>query len=350
MRLFHASPGYLSFAFAVGSQRIVTWQSIALAAAGGMLAACFGVLAPIRDVFTRRANTAGQRTPRNGSGSRRVKLAAGVACLATTAAAIVLVPQAAVFGVLALTGALLLLLPDLLRGMLVLVERLTENVKAKAPFVAVAEIHSAWTRTIGVAGIGAIAVFGSVAIQGAHADLQRGLDQSAHDVTSSADVWAFPPGASNLLATSPFRVGQAPRLARLPGVRAVWVYRGGFLDFGSRRVWVSAQPTAQPLMVFAHQLVQGNLATADARVREGGWAVISKAVAAQHHLHIGSSFTLPAPRPTRLRVAALSTNVGWPPGAIIINAKLYAQAWESEEASAYENPHHTRRITRQGPT
>jgi putative ABC transport system permease protein len=28
--VFHANPGYLSFAFPIGSQRIVTWQSVAL--------------------------------------------------------------------------------------------------------------------------------------------------------------------------------------------------------------------------------------------------------------------------------------------------------------------------------
>jgi len=36
------------------------------------------------------------------------------------------------------------------------------------------------------------------------------------------------------------------------------------------------------------------------------------------------------------RVAALSTNIGWPPGVIIINAEDYAHAWESSDASAYE--------------
>lgn len=35
LRLFHASPGYLSFAFAVGSQRIVAPQSFEVAVAGG---------------------------------------------------------------------------------------------------------------------------------------------------------------------------------------------------------------------------------------------------------------------------------------------------------------------------
>ena len=335
LRLFHASPGYLSFAFAVGSQRIVTWQSITLAVAGGMLAACVGVLTPLRDIFASRPKTA-KRSRRSGSTGARLVLPAGVLCLAVTTAIVAFAPQAAVVGVVALTGALLLLLPGILRGVLFAVERLTENVRAKAPFVAVRELRSMWPRTVGIAATGAVAVFGSVAIQGAHADLQRGLDQSARDVSSPADVWAFPPGLSNLLATAPFREGAAGTLARLPGVRAVWVYRGGFLDYGDRRVWVSAQPRAQPQMVYPHQLVEGNLATANARVRAGGWAVVSKAIASQHHLHIGSVFTLPSPRPTRFRVAALSTNVGWPPGAIIINAEDYAKAWASTDASAYE--------------
>ncbi len=68
---------------------------------------------------------------------------------------------------------------------------------------------------------------------------------------------------------------------------------------------------------------------------EGGWAVISQAIADEHHLHIGQSFVLPSPRPMTLRVAALSTNVGWPPGAIILNADDYARAWGSSEVSAY---------------
>jgi putative ABC transport system permease protein len=35
-------------------------------------------------------------------------------------------------------------------------------------------------------------------------------------------------------------------------------------------------------------------------------------------------------------VAALSTNLGWAPGAIVMNAADYAHAWGSEDASAYD--------------
>ncbi len=333
LRLFHASPGYLSYAFPVGTQRIVGWQSVALALAGGALAACVGVLVPLRDVLIRgERRVVSARAPRRA----RLVLAAGVALLALTGAVLAFAPRAAIVGVGSLTVAMLLLLPILLRGVLGAVERLTQNIKARAPFVAVAELRSMWARTVGIAATGAIAVFGSVAIQGAHADLQRGLDRSARDVSDAADVWVAPAGESNLLATSPFRVDATARIAALAGVRRVLLYRGGFLDYGDRRVWVSAQPREQPNMVYAHQLLQGSLALANRRVRAGGWAVLSQAIAREHGLRLGSSFVLPSPVPKRLRVAALSTNVGWPPGAIMINAEDYAQAWGSRQASAYE--------------
>jgi putative ABC transport system permease protein len=55
----------------------------------------------------------------------------------------------------------------------------------------------------------------------------------------------------------------------------------------------------------------------------------------QNHLHIGQRFTLPSPDPTTFRVAALTTNLGWPPGAIILNSRDYVRAWGSAEPSAY---------------
>jgi putative ABC transport system permease protein len=70
-------------------------------------------------------------------------------------------------------------------------------------------------------------------------------------------------------------------------------------------------------------------------VRAGGWLVLSQALASEHHLRIGSRVTLPTPIPTSFRVAALSTNIGWAPGAMIMSAASYAHAWGSADASAY---------------
>ena len=77
------------------------------------------------------------------------------------------------------------------------------------------------------------------------------------------------------------------------------------------------------------------MAHATALLRSGGWAVVSQVVADQQHLHVGQSFTLPAPIPETLRVAALSTNLGWPPGAIVLSTRDYLRGWGNVSASAY---------------
>jgi putative ABC transport system permease protein len=84
------------------------------------------------------------------------------------------------------------------------------------------------------------------------------------------------------------------------------------------------------------QLVRGDAALASSRLRAHGWAIVSQAIASEYHLHVGQEFTLPSARPTRFRVAALSTNLGWPPGAVILNADDYALAWGNADLSAYQ--------------
>ena len=62
IEVFHAQPGYLAFAFPVGSQRVVTWTTVALAVGAGMLAAFVGVLAPLRDILARPLRIAARRS------------------------------------------------------------------------------------------------------------------------------------------------------------------------------------------------------------------------------------------------------------------------------------------------
>ncbi|HTR88863.1 MAG TPA: ABC transporter permease, partial [Solirubrobacteraceae bacterium] len=279
-RLSQTSPGFLAFAFPVGTQRIVTFQAVALSTLAGLAAACVAVLTPVRDIFSNRPLAAVERK-RRVLLAPRLQLSAGLLSLLATTLVLLLAPNRALLGVATLTVALLLMLPALLRLVLAAADRLTVDLRLAAPFVAVAELRSpaSWPRTVAIASTGAIAVFGSVAIQGARADLQRGLDTSAADVSSAAAVWAFPRGQANLLATTPFRPVALSRLRHLPGVRALGLYRSSFLDFGDRRVWVSAQPPTQPDLLPVHQLVSGSLLLAGARLRAGGWAVISRAIA-----------------------------------------------------------------------
>jgi putative ABC transport system permease protein len=338
--LFHTNPGYLSYAFPVGSQRVVTWQSVGLAVAAGMLAAAVGVLVPLRGELARPLRRPGVAEEESRDGARRwlaARVAGGVACLAATTVILVLAPASAILGSLTLVAALLLLLAPVFDAIIAAFERVSRPLRSAAMRLAVIELRTPATRTrsLAIAATGAIAVFGSVAIGGAHGNLQSGLDRTAADMNRVSDVWVSAAGSANTLGTTPFAMNSAARLASLPGVRSLGIYRGGFLDVGDRRAWVIAPPSSSPEPIPASQLLKGNLALANARLRAGGWVVLSQAIAEEHRLHIGDSFTLPSPTPSTFRVAALSTNVGWPPGAIIINSGDYARAWGSSEASAY---------------
>jgi putative ABC transport system permease protein len=337
--LLHSDPGYLSFAFPVGSQRIVTWQSVALAVGAGLLAACVGVLTPLREIFSRplRGSAPARRRTLGRVGGTAEALAGVVVCLGLTSAILVLAPQSAVLGIVILIVGLLLLLAPALRAVVGAFDRLQRRMLSGSARLAIVELRSppAQARSLAIAATGAIAVFAGVTIQGATDNLQGGLDRLFHEVTSVADIWVVAPGAQNLLATTPFPASAGARLSQLPGVRAVGSYRAGFLAYGNRRVWVLAPPATATAPIPSSQIVGGGLALATARLRAGGWAVMSKAVAAANDLRVGELFTLPAPNPLRLRVAALSTNLGWPPGAVILGSRDYVRAWGSTDSSAY---------------
>jgi len=336
IHLFRSNPGYLSSAFAVGSQRVVSWQSVAVAVLGGMGAASVAVLSPFKDIVSRDPLAAIAVREGGGGGVPRVLTACGLLCLAASVAILLAAPQAAIPGMVALIGALLALLALPLALALAFVRGVAPRIVSAVPHIASMELRSGGSRAIAIAATGAIAVFGSVSIQGAHSDLLRGLYDAASDTNASTDVWVSAAGSSNLLMTSPFQTAQLPKLAALPGVREARVYRGGLLDYGDRRVWVIAPPRDASPLVPPSQLVEGSVAQADARVRAGGWAVVSLALAEEHKLKVGDALALPSPNPTTFRVAAVSTNIGWAPGAILMNAADYARAWGSQDASAYQ--------------
>ena len=334
--VFGSSPGYLSFAFPVGSQRIVTWHSIALATGAGMLAACVGVLASLRGAVAASSRPTSLKDP--GTRPWAIgSLALGLVCLGLTTTILLVRPQAAVLGSVILVAALLLMLPMLLDAIVAGFQRLQDRFSSAATRLAVVEVRAPRTRVRAqaIAATAAIGVFGSVAIQGAQSDLQHGVDRVAHDVTRAADLWIVPQDTEDLLGTDHFSGASASALARVPGVRAVGAYRAGFLNFGARRVWVLApSPTAHQRFP-SSQLLDGRLAPTTGRLMAGGWAVLSQALAAQQHLHVGQAFTLPSPRPTRLRVAALSTNLSWPPGAVVLSPGDYIHAFASRDIGAY---------------
>lgn len=337
--VFHATPGYLSFAFPVGTERVVTWQSVALAVGVGLASACLGVLVPLRDVLTRPLRTGSPGGP-VGRRARPGQIIAGVACLAVTTAVLLSNAAslaAAIVAIMALLAALLLLLPALFDACIALFDWVQLRAPTGATLLAVTELQAPVnrTRSLAIAATGAVALFGSVAIGGASANLQHGLERMAGQLNHITDIWISPAGITSTLATTAFQSNETAKLAHLPGVKSVGLYRGSFLNVGDRRILVIAPPRADPNPIPADHIVDGNLAVATARIRGSGWAVISQAVAQEHHLRVGQAFTLPSPRPMSFRVAATGTNAGWAPGAIILNAEDYARAWGSTEPSAY---------------
>jgi putative ABC transport system permease protein len=337
IHVFHPNPAFLSLAFPLGGERVVGWQSLALAVGGGMLAAIVAVLSPLRDVLARHPPAA--LAPRQRSvalrGSRRAALA-GVACLLAATVVLLMQPDAAIPGMVLLVAALLLVLPGALELALALLRRLAGAFTGVVPHVAAMELSAAGARAVAIAATAAVAIFGSVAIRGAHDDLLAGLEGAARDMNASADVWVAPAGSYDLMNTTPFAPRERATLEGVPGVRAVRPYRGGMLDYGERRVLVIAPSSGALPQMLARQVVEGSAATASERVRRGGWLVLSRALARERHLHAGDVVTLPTPRPRALRVAAISTNFGWAPGAVLMNPSDYARAWASNDVGAYD--------------
>jgi putative ABC transport system permease protein len=335
-RLFDAAPSFLQYAFAVGPQRIVTVENVVLAAIGGLVASCVAVLAPTLSAL-KELRDADRPTVRRSRRLGDVATVTGVVCLAVGVATVVAAPASAALGIgglVALTASMLLLLPALLSLLTGLLDLATQDVRSVVPFLVSFELRDRTTlaRSLAVAATGAVAVFASVALQGAHADLLRGLDQTSRDVAGIGEVWAVAPGRANLLVTTPFHSAQPSEEAGLASIRQ---YRGSFLDVGERRARVFGPDPDGPLPLSDVQLLDGDVKTAEQRLRAGGWVVVSEGIARDEGLHVGDRFTLPTPQPITLRVAALSTNMGWPPGALMLNGEDFERAWRTSRPTAF---------------
>lgn len=339
--LFGSVPGYLAFAFPVGAQRIVTLQSVLLAAGAGFAAAALAVLVPLREIFSRQAAGGTSQERQAASPHSPAVLALGFAGLVGAGSVLAIAPDALapwLGAMAALALALVCFLPSLLELVTYGIDWLGKRVRGPVPFLALTELGSreARPRTLALAATGAIAVFASVAIGGANGDLQRGLDASASDIDSNASVWASFPGSPNAFATTAFDVPPATiaKIDRLAGVRRTREYRGAFLDMNERRVWVLAPSSDARAPIPPSQVARGDLQAATRRVRAGGWVVLSHAVAEEQRVGVGDRVDLPTPSPITLRVAALSTNLGWPPGAALMNSADFERGWDGVAPSA----------------
>nr|WP_246344845.1 ABC transporter permease [Conexibacter arvalis] len=340
--LFDAPPGYLATGFPIGAGRTVPASAIAIAAAGGIVVACAAVLLPALDLLRNR-----QPTPtRPARGPLRTATTTGAASVAAAITITSARPSWALAGLIALTGGLLLLLPALLTVAARAFAAAAEHTRSGSATFAAWSLRSAGTNpvTLALTATGAIAVFALVAIGGARGDLTRGLDGSARAVDDNADIWITMRGDTSAFAITPLNISRADlaTVRRTPGVAKVGIYRGSWLDIGDRRTWVQAPPADAPSPAPPGQLLHGDHDQATAALRAGGAAILSQAVADELHADLNDKVTLPTPRPLRLRVVGISNNLGWPSGAIVINADDYARAWHDPTPSALQlhlSPH-----------
>lgn len=340
--VFHDVPEYLAFAFPIGTQRVVTAATMGLAFGGGVLAA---LLASLRPLFDLRPGVPVMAVFRDagepGEGiSARVAAGAfltGGALVALTTLIVLLVPGLTVIGTVLLALATVLITPAIFVFTARRVERLAQRAaRGNMIVIGMRELADAKTRAVVVSALGALAVYGSVAIEGAHVDLLRGLDRATAERLGTADLWIT--SGTTGLATDTFAAGGAQRtLAGIPVVRDVRPYRSSLLDAYGRRIWVIGRPPDDRAIIPPSQLLDGNLRSATTRLRASGWATVSKNLADSRDLEIGDGFGLPTPSGTsRFRVAAITTNIGWAPGTVILNSRDYAKAWRSPDPAALE--------------
>jgi putative ABC transport system permease protein len=339
---FDGLPTYLAFAFPFGAEQTVPATTVILCFVGGVLATFVAAAQPLLDLRPSRAPDAvhreeGEPGQALGGRARSQMGLASLALLLGTTAVVSAVPAATIVGVALLALAMLLALPALLDLAMAATERVARRRPKLNMFaVAVMAMRSTRVRAIALAATGAVAVFGSVSIEGAHRDLVDGLHRNFVENNTTTDLWVTT-GGDDLTTENFLPRDTEERIRRTPGVRAVRSYYGGLLDIGERRVWIIARSVADRRMLPAGQLETGNAARAAAALRDGGAVAISAQLAAAEHTGVGKTITIPTPTGMhRYRVVATLTNLGWGPGALIINARDYRRDWEIDDPTAFQ--------------
>jgi putative ABC transport system permease protein len=334
--LFHQSPGYLTKAFTLGTGTVVGVWPVVFALAGGVIATCLASLIPLQDLRRGRALDAGlAETPARTVGSRRT-LATGTLVLLLAASGLFAAdPSSAIFACVLLALATVLAVPLVLSIVLGLATALAAaNDRLTALPLALSSLKGTAFRSLALASTGAVALFGSVALGSSRDDLLRGIDGYTRHYVSSADLWVVNPEDNQ--ATDDFQTDSLPtRISAIPGVASVHAFPGSFLDIGDRRVWMIALPAGVPAKLLEGQIASGQLAGAEKALRAGGAVTVSGQLAAEAHTHVGKTIAIPTPAgPRTFVLAATTTNFGWTPGAILMNAADYSRDWNTTASSA----------------
>jgi putative ABC transport system permease protein len=339
--LFHEIPSYLTFAFPIGSHQVVHAHTVLIAVGCGLLAALLAVLPLMFDMLPRRpVDAVLHEQGEAGHGlTRQTVFGLGIIAATLVLAVTVIVlaaPSLTIAGGVLLALAAGCVTPAAFALIGSLITPFSERIRGSMLALAVVELRATATRSVALASVAALAVYGSVAIQGARHDLTTGLNAAIKQFLGTADIWVTT--GENVFTTDSFHDnGAVARIIRAQGIASVRIYQGALLDVGNRRLWIRARPPTDSAMIQSSQLLEGNFTRATRLLRQGGWAAISDGFANERHLKVGDTFLLPTPSgQTRLGVAAITTNAGWPTGAITISTSDYRQDWQTTDPAALE--------------
>jgi putative ABC transport system permease protein len=340
--VFHQSTGYLQEAFTLSGGTLVGLGSVLVAGVGGILVTFLASAIPLLDLRPGQAPDAiymHDGVPGNALAPRPaiVLFALGVGLLAGASALWAAAPSAALFASVALALATVLVIPVVFAGVLAAARALSERAPRLSTLaIALGGVRGTTVRSLALAATGAVALFGSVALGGARANLLSGIQRFAHSYAADAPIWVGEPG-DNQAVDALAGDGEAKRISRVPGVGSVRSFQGSFLTLGQRRVWVLARAPGDARHVLETQVIGGSdaVARAQRRLAETGWVAVSQQIAAEHHTGVGGTLVLPTPTGSHhYRVAALTTNLAWSPGAVFMSTADYTKAWGTSAPSA----------------
>jgi putative ABC transport system permease protein len=332
--IFDEVPNYLATTFPITGHQQVGLVAVLVAISFGVLAAFGASMLPVLDLRRNRGINAvlqgpGEPGQNISDGIVRNTALLGLAILALAALLVLVSPGLTILSGVALAFAAPCFIPILSRVATKVLEHIARHYHGKMVAIATIELGATATRSVALASITALAIYGAVAVGGARSDLIRGLDQGISQQWSTAAAWITP--NENIHDTDSFNASRViGAVAHTPGVASVSARQGSFLDVGPQRLWIRAAPPGSGSMILSSQLEEGTLARASALMRQSGWATVSTGFALEHRLKLRSSFILPTPSgAAHFNVAAITTNIGWPPGTITVNTKDYGRYWQS---------------------
>jgi putative ABC transport system permease protein len=334
--IFDEVPSYLATSFPITGHQQIHLVAVLVAFSCGVLASLLASMSPIMDLRASRPIDAVLHEPGEpgqsiGDEITRNSALLGLAILTIATAMALLNSGLTIPSGVALALATPCFMPILFRAATRILRHIATRYHGGMLAVATIELEATATRSVALACITALAIYGSVAVGGARTDLIGGIDKGISQEWGTAAVWVTP--NQNIFDTDSFHVqGVVAAVARVPGVASVSAHQGSFLDVGTERLWIRATPPGSASTILSSEVREGDLAHARALMRQDGWATVSSGFAAEYDLRVGRPFTLPTPSGSaRLTVAAITTNIGWPPGTITLNTNDYSRYWHSTD-------------------